>query len=108
MSEIEIPAAVYVIWAVTLAVAVFVVLPFVAYFLYRALKAAQRIERYAAKALEAGVGIAGNTADIAALDDTIRVATGILATGGDIEAHSGTIAGALASRATAQMRGGAR
>lgn len=95
----QVPAAVYVIWWVTLVVAVVVVLPLAWYLLHRAFKAAKQIERYAAKTLEAGIGIAGNTANIAALKDTITVATGILGTAAAIEEHSGVIEGALASRA---------
>lgn len=95
----QVPTAVYVIWWVTLIVAVVIVLPLAWYLLHRAFKAAKQIERYAAKTLEAGVGIAGNTANIAALKDTIAVATGILGTAAAIEEHSGVIEGALASRA---------
>lgn len=96
---IAVPTAVYVIWWITLIVAVVVVLPLAWYLLHRAFKAARQIEHYAAKTLEAGVGIAGNTANIAALKDTISVATGILGTAAAIEEHSGVIEGALASRA---------
>lgn len=96
---IAVPTAVYVIWWITLIVAVVVVLPLAVYLLHRAFTAARQIERYAAKTLEAGVGVAGNTANIAALKDTINVATGILGTATAIEEHSGVIEGALASRA---------
>lgn len=96
---IAVPIAVYVIWWITLAVAVFIVVPLAVYLLHRAFAAARQIERYAAKTLEAGVGVAGNTANIAALKDTINVATGILGTATAIEEHSGVIEGALASRA---------
>jgi hypothetical protein len=96
---IAVPTAVYVIWWVTLIVAVVVVLPLAWYLLHRAFTAARQIERYAARTLVAGVGVAGNTANIAALKDTIGVATGILATAAAIEGHSGVIEGALASRA---------
>ena len=87
----EIPIAVYVIWWVTLIVAVVVVLPLAVYLLHRALMAARQIERYAALALEGGVGIAGNTENIAALEGTITTATGILKTARSIEEHTGTI-----------------
>ncbi len=96
---IAVPTAVYVIWWITLIVAVVVVLPLAWYLLHRAFKAARQIEYYAAKTLEAGVGVAGNTANIAALKDTIGVAVGILGTATAIEEHSGVIEGALASRA---------
>ena len=87
----EIPMVVYVIWWVTLIVAVVVVLPLAVYLLHRTLMAARQIERYAALALEGGVGIAGNTENIAALEGTITTATGILKTARSIEEHTGTI-----------------
>ena len=87
----EIPMAVYVIWWATLIVAVVVVLPLAVYLLHRTLMAARQIERYAARALEAGVGIAGNTENIAALEGTITTATGILETAQTIEQRTGTI-----------------
>ncbi len=96
---VEIPTAVYVIWWATLIVAVVVVLPLAVYLLHRALMAARQIERYAALALEGGVGIAANTENIAALEGTITTATGILETARSIEEHTGTIEGALASQA---------
>ena len=95
----EIPIAVYVIWWVTLIVAVVVVLPLAVYLLHRTLMAARQIERYAALALEGGVGIAGNTENIAALEGTISTATGILETARAIEEHTGTIEEALAAQA---------
>jgi ABC-type multidrug transport system fused ATPase/permease subunit len=88
---VEIPVAVYVIWWITLAVAVVVVLPLAVYLLHRTLRAARQIERYAARALEAGVGIAGNTENISALEGTISTATGILETAHSIEQRTGTI-----------------
>lgn len=91
--------AVYVIWWATLIVAVVVVLPLAVYLLHRTLSAARQIERYAARALAAGEGIAGNTENIAALEGTISTATGILETAKAIEEHTGTIEEALAARA---------
>jgi len=96
---VEIPTVVYVLWWITLILAVFVVLPLAVYLLHRALMAARQIERYAAKALTAGVGIAGNTENIQALEGTISTATGILETAKNIEEHSGTIEEVLATRA---------
>src|SRR5215210_5786650 len=96
---VEIPTAVYVIWWATLIVAVVVVLPLAVYLLHRTLMAARQIERYAARALEAGLGVAANTENIAALEGTITAATGILETARAIEEHTGTIEGALAARA---------
>jgi len=101
---VEIPTAVYVIWWAVLVVAVVVVLPLAVYLLHRALMAARQIEHYAARALEAGGGIVGNTHNIGALEDTISVATGILETTGSIEGHTGTIEEVFEARAA----GGAR
>lgn len=95
----EAPTAVYVIWWATLIVAVVVILPLAVYLLHRALRAAQQIERYAAIALQAGVGVAGNTANIAALEQTISVASDALGTAQAIERHTGAIEEVLASRA---------
>ena len=96
---VEVPTAVYVIWWATLVIAVLVVLPLAVYLLHRTLMAARQIERYAALALEGGVGIAANTQNIAALEGTITTATGILETARSIEEHTGTIEGALAAQA---------
>ena len=87
----EIPIAVYVLWWITLIVAVVVVLPLAVYLLHRTFNAARQIETYAAKALQAGVGIAGNTENISALEDTISTATGILETTNSIEERTGAI-----------------
>ncbi|HEV2094497.1 MAG TPA: hypothetical protein VGR18_15160 [Rubrobacter sp.] len=95
----EIPTGVYLIWWATLIIAVVVVLPLAVYLLHRALMAARQIERYAARALEAGEGIAGNTQNIGALEDTISVATGILETTGSIEGRTGTIEEVFEARA---------
>ncbi len=94
----ELPIAVYVIWWATLIVAVFVVLPLAVYLLHRAFSAARQIEHYAAKALAAGGGIAGNTENIGALEDTISVATGILNTAESIEGRTGQIESLFAER----------
>ncbi|MDP9351251.1 MAG: hypothetical protein M3P51_06900 [Chloroflexota bacterium] len=95
----ETPTSVYVLWWATLIIAVVVILPLAVYLLHRTLRAARQIERYAATALQAGVGVAGNTANIAALEQTISVATDALGTAQAIERHTGTIEEVLATRA---------
>ena len=95
---IEVPMAVYVIWIIVLAVAVFVILPLAVYLLQRTLNAARNIELYFAEMRDAGVGIAENTSHITALDDTISVATQILETAGSINEHTATIKTTLAGR----------
>lgn len=81
----------YVIWWITLVLAVVVILPLAVYLLHRALMAARQIERYAAKALAAGQGIAGNTESIGALEETISTATGMLGSARSIEERTGAI-----------------
>lgn len=95
----DIPTTVVVIWWIVLALTALIILPLVAYLLHRALHAAKRIDQNAAKALAAGLAVAGNTADIEALDETISTATRISQTATEIETHTGQIATVLASRA---------
>lgn len=90
--------AIYVLWIVGL-VLVLLVVPVVVYFLHRLLQDARNIKRYTAEMLTAGVGAAGNTKNIAELQNTIQVATGILNTAGAIDQHSAAIENLLASRA---------
>ncbi len=99
-----IPDLVYWIWGITLAIAVFVILPLVVYLLNRTWIAARNIERYLADMRDAGVGIAKNTSNIKALDDTINAATQILGTAESIKNHSATIETTLASRADGKVR----
>jgi hypothetical protein len=101
---LEVPTAVYVIWGLTLVVAVLVVLPVTVYLLQRTLNAARNIERYLAEMRDAGVGIANNTGHIKALDDTIAVAGQILETAGSIKSHAATIKTTLAARAGEDSR----
>jgi len=94
----DVPDIVYWIWGITLAIAVFVILPIALYLLHRTWLAARNIERYFAEMRDAGVGIAGNTAHIKALDDTIAVATQILQTSSQIKEHTGAIETTLVGR----------
>jgi hypothetical protein len=98
------PTAVYVIWAVVLAIAVLVILPLTVYLLQRTLNAARNIERYMGEMRDAGVGIANNTRHITALDDTIGVATQILETAGNIHEHTAVIEKTLTARVHANGR----
>jgi hypothetical protein len=84
-----------VIWWGMLIATVAAVVPIAVTLLSRALEAAQRIERYTAEALEGGVKIAGNTANVAALKDTISVAPALLSAAGSLEQHTAAIASAL-------------
>ncbi|HEX6387141.1 MAG TPA: hypothetical protein VF177_20945 [Anaerolineae bacterium] len=103
---IAIPTAVYVIWAITLAVAILVVLPLTVLLLQRTYKATRNIERYMGDMRDAGVGITRNTSHIKALDDTIEVATQILDTAGSIKEHSAAIETTLVDRVDGRVGGG--
>ncbi|WP_137125077.1 hypothetical protein [Roseomonas sp. HF4] len=81
------------IWAVTLVIVAVVIVPLALSLLGRALTAARNIEGYMQDMLTAGVGIAGNTAAIPALDTTLAttaamapVAQGIAETAAAAEA----------------------
>lgn len=100
----NLPTAAYVIWWITLIAAVVVVLPLAVYLLHRTFKAARQIERYAALTLKAGRGVAGNTENIAALEQTITGAGGVLETARAIDEHTGTIEDVLSDRAGRQAQ----
>ncbi|HLX56527.1 MAG TPA: hypothetical protein VKR83_05845 [Ktedonobacteraceae bacterium] len=101
---LDVPGAVYVLWIIALVV-VLLVVPIAVYYLHRLLTDGLRIKRYTAEMLTAGLGIAGNTQHIVALEDTIQVATGILNRAGAINEHSGAIENLLASRAASMSDG---
>jgi hypothetical protein len=69
---------VFWIWGITLGIITLVVVPMALYLLHRALRTARSIERYTRETLEAGAGIAANTAAIAALQETIAAAGSLL------------------------------
>ena len=91
---------VHIIWAATLLVVIVVIVPLAVALLHRTLRAALSIRRYLDEMLAAGAGIAGNTASIKALDDTIGVAGTMVKVAGDIKSHSATMASVLAARAS--------
>ncbi|MFQ5707580.1 MAG: hypothetical protein ACE5HO_09045 [bacterium] len=92
------PQAVYILWAILLVVVV-LALPFVVMLLHRTFRATRSIARYFDEMETAGFGIAEHTGNIKALEDTIRIATAILNTAGDIDTHAHTIETTLAARA---------
>lgn len=91
------PGIVYTLWIVVLAVAL-VLFPFIVRLLHKTFIAAKHIERYLREMKEAGLGIAGNTEHITALNSTIEVATGILDSAGKINGNAETIKVTLAGR----------
>ena len=92
------PVIVYILWIVVLVVAL-ILFPFIVRLLHKTLIAAKNIERYLKEMKEAGMGIAGNTGYITALDSTIEVAVDILDSAGKINSNAETIEVTLAGRA---------
>lgn len=95
---IDVPVAVYVLWIIGLVLVVLVV-PIAVYLLQRLLQDGLQIKRYTAEMLTAGVGIAGNTQHIVALESTIQTATTMLNVAGAIDQHTEAIENLMASRA---------
>ena len=93
------PPLVFTIWKIGLALTMIVFVPLSVVLLHRLWRTARSIQIYAREALTAAAGIAGNTAHIGALDDTIAVASSILGTAGAIEQKLGAATGVLAKRA---------
>lgn len=93
-------SAVITLWIILLVVTV-LVLPFIVRLLHKAYVYSRNIDRYFGEMLEAGLGIANNSDNVKALDQTIGVATDILGVAGNINEHAEGLAGALAARAEA-------
>ena len=93
-----IPDAVYTIWWIGLIVTLVVFVPLAVYSLHRTWRSTRSIQRYAAETLQAAGGVAGNTANIRALDSTIEVATDILGVAGAVARKLDTVAGVLEQR----------
>ena len=91
------PQTVYILWIIVLAVAL-ILFPFIVRLLHKTFMAAKNIERYLKEMKEAGMGIAGNTAHITALDSTITVAVDILESAGKINSNAETIETVMADR----------
>ena len=92
------PHQVYAVWTATIIVVVILV-PLAVGLLHRTLRAAWSIRRYLAEMEIAGVGIAGNTASITALNDTRAVAQDTLQSASELHQHSAAIAQVLSQRA---------
>ncbi len=99
MTDSVMPNAVYIIWWVGLIATLVVFVPLAVYVLHRTWRAARSIQWYAAKALTAAAGVAGNTQHIPALDTTIAVAGQMLGVAGGIVTKLDTAATVLAERA---------
>lgn len=92
------PHAIYVVWMTTLGIVVLLV-PVAVGLLHRTLRAALSIRRYLGEMETAGVGIAGNTASVTALNDTRAVAQDMLQSAAGLHEHSAAIAQVLSQRA---------
>jgi hypothetical protein len=99
MTSALIPDTVYVLWWIALVATLVVFVPLAVYYLHRTWLAARSIQRYAADALVAARGIAGNTQYIPALDATIGVGAAMVERAGQIAAKLDTAASVLAERA---------
>jgi hypothetical protein len=75
------------------------VLPVTVYLLHRLWRAARAIERYTAEARAAGLGIAGHTAAVEALGQTVRLGGELSAAAGSLQQHAAALESALADRA---------
>ena len=91
--------AAYLIWWVGLLVTLIVFVPLSVWLLHRTWVASCSIRRYAADALTAAAGIAGNTQHIPALDATIAVGSAMVGVAGQIASKLDTAATVLAQRA---------
>lgn len=96
-----VPIAALVIWGITLLVIALVIVPLAIVLLHRTLTAARSIESYLAGMAQAGMGVAGNTAAIPALDQTIETAGVMAGVASSLQQRSATLAGILAGRAGA-------
>lgn len=99
MTPAAFPDAVYTLWLVTILLALVVFVPLAVYSLYRLLRTARSIQRYAREAAIATEGIATNTSTLPALDGTIQVATEILAAAEGVAKKLDTIATVVEARA---------
>jgi hypothetical protein len=87
---------VFWLWGITLGIITFVIVPLALCLLHRALRAARFIERYTREALEAGAGIATNTAAIVALDETIAATKSLFEAAELLKHRTAEIADAVA------------
>lgn len=86
------------LWWVALVLTIVVIVPVALYLLHRTWSAARMIRRLTAETLEAGVGIAGNTAAIPALDQTIAAAGPIVEKAGRLEGATSRLGALLRAR----------
>ena len=93
------PPLVFTIWWIGLLLTLVVYVPLAVVLLHRLWRTARSIQTYAREALVAAGGIAGNTAQVGALDETIRVAGTLVTVASSVEEKLGSAAAVLARRA---------
>ncbi len=93
------------IWGGMLIATCLGVVPIVVVLLGRTLNAARNIEQYTAEMLNSGVGIANNTANVAALKDTISAVPQLVDGAESIALHITTIESVLAADAAHNGQG---
>lgn len=91
--------AVRLIWALLLLVSYLGVVPVVVVLLRRLLHAAEQIASYTDEIVVSGGGVAGHTAHVADLEQTIAAAPSLLAAADALGQNAATIEAALARRA---------
>lgn len=99
MTPAVIPAEVFTLWLVLVGLALLVFVPLAVYSLFTLWRAAQSIRRYAHDGVAPAQAIASHTAALPALDQTISVATEILAAAEAVAGKLATIADVLEQRA---------
>lgn len=92
-------AVVLTLWWIALGLTVLVIVPLAVTLLARAVRAARMIRRFTAETLEAAGGIAGHTAAIPALDETVAAAGPILEKTGRIREAAEALERSLRERA---------
>jgi hypothetical protein len=97
-AETLVPPVVYTIWWIGLVVTLVVFVPMTVLLLHRLWRTARSIQLYARDALTAAAGIAANTAQIGALNETIHVASDMLTAAGAIERQLSAATTMLARR----------
>ncbi len=93
------------IWGGMLIATCLGVVPIVVVLLGRTLNAARNIEQYTEEMLKSGVGIANNTANVAALKDTISAAPLLVNGAESIALHITAIESVLAANASHNGQG---
>lgn len=99
MSDGMFPESVFRLWLAVVVLALVVFVPLAVYALHSLLRAARSIRRYAHDAVAPARAIAGHTAAIPALDQTISVATEVLSAAEAVAQKLDTIATVLEQRA---------